>query len=184
VSDVEAGMLNSLPLLAVVIGSPAGGWLSDLVLSITGSLRWSRQGVATFGMLSCAALVAASMLVTNVWLAVLVISAGSFFASFGGPCAYAATIDMGGRHAPTVFSTMNMLGNFGASLFPMAVPMLLRIGVPEGQSNWNLVLLTFAAMFAGAALCWLLADGKATVDPGGRSANGDGRNDEKPPART
>jgi nitrate/nitrite transporter NarK len=79
---------------------------------------------------------------------------------------------------------MNMLGNFGAALFPMAVPMLLRIGVPEGQSNWNLVLLTFAAMFAGAALCWLLADGKATVDPGGRSANGDGRNDEKPPART
>jgi MFS family permease len=165
VGDMAAGALNGLPLLAVVIGSPAGGLLSDLVLSLTGSLRWSRQGVATFGMLSCAVLMAVSMLIANVWLAVLVISAGSFFSAFGGPCAYAATIDMGGRHAPTVFSTMNMMGNFGAFLFPMAVPLLLQVGVPAGKSNWSLVLLVFAAMFVGAALCWLMADGKATVDP-------------------
>lgn len=165
VSDMTVGVLNSLPLLAVVIGSPAGGILSDWVLALTGSRRLSRQGVAMTGMLSCAALVVASYFITDAVWAVLAISAGSFFAAFGGPCAYAATIDMGGRHAPTVFSTMNMLGNFGAALFPAAVPYLLRMGFPAGENNWNLVLLVFAAMFVGAAVCWLLADGKVCIDP-------------------
>jgi MFS family permease len=170
VSDMAVGALNSLPLLAVVIGSPAGGLLSDWVLAQTGSRRLSRQGVATFGMLACAALVAASYFITNAAAAVLAISGGSFFAAFGGPCAYSATIDMGGRHAPTVFSTMNMLGNFGAAAFPALVPLMLRLGVPEGQSNWNLVLLVFAAMYVGAALCWLLADGNVSVDAKERPA--------------
>lgn len=164
VGDVEVGVLSSLPWIAIVIGSPTGGLIGDWLTARTGSRRVGRQGVAAVGMLACGLLVLAVFTVTSAWLAVLTIAAGSFFAAFGGPSAYAATIDMGGRHAPTVFSTMNMMGNFGAALFPVAVPLLLAIGVPSGESNWNLVLWVFAGMYFAAALCWLLADANVSVE--------------------
>ncbi len=119
------GILTSLPLWAVVIGAPLGGLTSDWVLARTGNRRLSRQGVAAAAMLACALLVFISYPVANPWIAVLLISAGSFFAAFGGPCAYTSTIDMGGKHVPIVFSTMNMAGNFGAFVFPIIVPWLL-----------------------------------------------------------
>lgn len=164
VGDLEVGLLNSLPWGAFVLGSPIGGILGDWLLARTGSRRWGRQGVAAAGMLACGVLVLASYTITSAWLAVLLISAGSFFAAFGGPSAYAATIDMGGRHAPTVFSTMNMMGNFGATLFPLLVPWLLKLGVPAGESNWNFVLLTFAGMYFAAAFCWVLADADTSIE--------------------
>ena len=83
--------------------------------------------------------------------AVLVISAGSFFAALASPCAYAMTIDMCGSHVATVNATMNMMGNFGAWMFPIAVPWLLaRFG------NWDAVLVVFGALYVIGALFWLL----------------------------
>ncbi len=125
VGDLEAGILNSLPLLAVVFGSPAGGSFADWVLARTGSRRLSRQGVAAAAMLACCVLILIAYPIANPWLAVLLISAGSFCAAFGGPCAYTTTIDMGGKHVTMVFSLMNMAGNFGAFVFPIIVPWLL-----------------------------------------------------------
>lgn len=119
------GVLTSLPLWAAVIGSPTGGAMSDWLLRRTGNRRLSRSWFAAAAMLICGLLVLVSMPIANPWLAVLLISGGSFFATFGGPCAYTATIDLGGKHTPMVFSTMNMAGNFGAFLFPIVVPWLL-----------------------------------------------------------
>jgi MFS family permease len=163
VKDVEAGLLNSLPLIAVVVGSPVGGIISDWILARTGSRRWSRQGLAAVAMLACCALILLSYPINNAWLAVLVISVGSFFAAFGGPCAYTASIDIGGRHVTMVFSVMNMAGNIGAVAFPLAVPWLLREDPITGSGNWDLVLFTFAGMYFAAAVCWMLADTRKTI---------------------
>ena len=62
----------------------------------TGSRRLSYQAVAAASMLACALLILATYAIHDILLAVLVISAGSFCAAFGGPSAYAVTIDMGG----------------------------------------------------------------------------------------
>lgn len=165
VQDLEAGLLNSLPLLATVAGSPLGGAFSDWIFVKTGSRRWSRQGVALLSMLSCFGLIAVSSFVSAAWPAVLLISAGAFLASAGGPCAYTATIDMGGRHVTMVFSLMNMAGNVGAFLFPLVVPYLLNESPSRpGSGNWNLVLWTFAGMYLAAAFCWLLANPERTID--------------------
>ncbi len=163
VQDVEAGLLNSLPLVAVVVGSPVGGIISDWILARTGRRRWSRQGLAAAAMLACCALILLSYPIGNPWLAVLVISVGSFFAAFGGPCAYTASIDIGGRHVTMVFSVMNMAGNVGAVAFPLAVPWLLNEGPTPGSGNWDLVLFTFAGVYLAAAACWLLADTRRTI---------------------
>jgi ACS family glucarate transporter-like MFS transporter len=163
VSVGTAGVLSSLPLWVVVFGSLAGGAVSDGILARTGSLRLSRQGLAVVSMAGCAALILLSYPIGNVWLAVLVISAGSFCASLAGPCAYAVTIDMGGRHVATVFATMNMAGNVGAMLFPLVVPQVVR-----WTGEWEAVLFLFAGMYVGAATCWLCLNPDGTVFHRGR----------------
>ena len=126
VDVLEAGFLTSLPILAIVFGSPIGGLLSDWILLRTGNRSLSRRGIGAMSMLVCAILVILSFQFANPWLAVVLISLGSFFAAFAGPCAYTSTIDLGGKHVSVVFGTMNMAGNFGAFLFPIVVPWLLN----------------------------------------------------------
>ncbi len=151
VTIIKSGFLTMLPLLTVVVGSLAGGWISDAVLQRTGSRRMARQGVAIVSLLLCAGLTVSAYFFSDALAAVLIISAGSFFAAVAGPCGYTITIDMGGAHVPTVNSVMNMTGNFGAMLFPLAVPLLLG-----KEQNWNVVLLSFGALYIGSALCWWL----------------------------
>ncbi len=151
VSLNQAGQLTSLPLWAVVVGSPLGGMLSDWVLARTGSRRFARSGLAVISMLGCAALIVIAYFIANVWLAVLLISAGSFCSSLGGPCAYAVTIDVGGKHVGTVFSVMNMFGNIGAAVFPILVPWLVA-----SFGGWDVVLFVFAAVYVAAGVCWMM----------------------------
>jgi MFS family permease len=158
VSTRDAGFLNSLPLLAVVVGSMAGGFLSDRLQARTGSRRVSRQGLAVVSLLCCAGLTVLAYPIGNAWLAVLVVSGGSFFASMAGPCAYTITMDMGGKHLVAVFSLMNLAGNVGAALFPVVVPRLVA-----GTGSWDLVLFLFAGIFAAAAACWLFLNPAGTV---------------------
>ncbi len=158
VTILKSGFLTMLPLLAVVVGGLAGGAISDAVLKRTGSRRLARQGVSLVSLGLCAALTLSAYFFADPLTAVLIISAGSFFAAVVGPCGYTITIDMGGAHVSTVNSVMNMTGNFGAMLFPLAVPLLLG----EDQ-NWNVVLVTFGALYLGSAVCWLLLKPDGTV---------------------
>jgi MFS family permease len=125
----------------------------------TGNRRVSRQGLAIASLLGCALCIGLALGIADATLAVLVISAGSFCASLAGPCAYTITIDMGGKHIPTVFSLMNMSGNVGAFLFPLLVPWLLRL---SGE-DWNLVLIVFAGIYLAAAVFWLLLNPHGTI---------------------
>jgi sugar phosphate permease len=160
VSLQGAGVLTSLPLLAFVCGSLSGGLVSDWLLTRSGSRRVGRQGVAVASQFACSLFVLLARPVGDAWSAVLLISAGSFCAAMGGPCAYAITIDMGGRYVAPVFSTMNMAGNVGAMLFPVIIPWLV------GDSrDWDLVLYVFAAIHAGAAACWTFLNPEGTIVP-------------------
>jgi hypothetical protein len=62
-----------------------------------------------------------------------------------------------------VFATMNMVGNFGAALFPMIVPPFRRMIQYNcelldlfGGNSWNAVLVLFGIIYVLAALCWLM----------------------------
>jgi MFS family permease len=158
VSTATSGQQTMLPLLAVVAGSLVGGALSDQILRITGSRRLSRQGLAVVSLLLCTGLTVLAYPIDHVWLAVLIISAGSFCSSLAAPCAYTITIDMGGKHVTPVFSLMNMSGNIGAMVFPIVVPRLVYL-----TGSWELVLLVFAGVFAAAAACWLLINPDGTI---------------------
>ncbi|MBX7210586.1 MAG: MFS transporter [Verrucomicrobiaceae bacterium] len=158
VTIIHSGLLNTLPLIGVVGGSLAGGHASDLVMQRTGSRRMARQGVTMISLGLCAVLTFAAMFVSHALGAVLLISAGAFFASVAGPCCIATTIDMGGEHVAAVNSVMNMCGNFGAMLFPLVVPHLLK-----QTGSWDAVLVSFGCLYIVAMLCWWLIKPDGTV---------------------
>jgi MFS family permease len=159
VSEVESGWLASWPLAAVIVGSLTGGMFSDRLVAATGSRRIGRQTLAALSMLACAALILVSLQLDDVQAAVAVITAGSFCAAFGGPCAYAITMDMGGRHVSAVFSVMNSAGSLGAFLFPSIIPYIV-----QWSGNWQAVIYVFSGIYLAAAVCWVSFDPSGTMD--------------------
>jgi MFS family permease len=158
VSIAHSGFLNMLPLIVVVVAGLVGGAFSDWLLLRTGSRNVARRWMSVLSLFSCAILIFWALVIEDALAAVLVISAGSFFAALASPCAYAMTIDMGGQHVATVNATMNMMGNFGAWAFPIVVPWLLvRFG------NWDAVVVVFGALYVIGALFWLLLKPEGTV---------------------
>lgn len=158
VSIAHSGFLNMLPLIAVVAAGVVGGALSDGLLRRTASRDVARRWMSMGSLLTCAGLIFWTLVIEDALTAVLVISAGSFFAALASPCAYAMTIDMGGAHVATVNATMNMMGNFGAWAFPVVVPWLLaRFG------SWDAVLVVFGALYVVGALFWLLLKPEGSI---------------------
>ncbi|MCH2126244.1 MAG: MFS transporter [Pirellulaceae bacterium] len=163
VSIAESGFLSALPLMFVLVAAPLGGTISDSLLDKTGSHRIARSFFGAICLGGCAMFIFIAYFVSHPTLAVLVISAGSFCAGLIGPVAYATTIDMAGKHVATVFGTMNMSGNIGAAIFPLVVPVLLRVGGMGGEENWDLVLFAFAGVYAIGAFFWLFLNPRGTM---------------------
>jgi MFS family permease len=121
VTQTESGTLAFWPGLAAMVGGVLGGLTSDLILAATGNRRWSRQGVAVIGMACCSALAFAAYAAPTTIAMIALISAAAFCGTFGGVSGYSVCIDFGGNRVGTVISVMNMCGNVGAGLFPLAI---------------------------------------------------------------
>jgi MFS family permease len=158
VSVSSSGTLAALPLVAGMLGGLLGGIVADWVLRRTGSARLSRQGIACTGTAVCAAVAVGAYLAESAIVAVLLLSVAAFCAYASGVCAYATAMTMGGKRVAVVFATMNMCGNIGAGVFPFAVGQ-----IAGGTGNWNLTLLLFGGMYAGACVCWALLNPKGTL---------------------
>jgi MFS family permease len=151
VSQFESARLTAWPYGGVIAGFLVGGWMSDRILIRTGNRWWSRQGVGMVGMGLCSLLCFLGSFATAVEWVVGLMSAGAFWASFGGLSGYPAAIEFGGARVATVFSTMNMFGSIGAGLFPVTIALLV-----ETYQNWFIATLLFAGLFAADAVCWAL----------------------------
>jgi MFS family permease len=158
ISQLDAGTLAAWPCVGGMLGGLCGGVVSDWLLKRTGNPRLSRQGLTVAAMIVCFAVALTAYFVSDAETAVLLISVGAFFGYVGGVSAYAMAITMGGRRVAVVFATMNMSGNVGAALFPLAVGWIVA-----ETGNWNLALLLFASLFALDAVCWALLNPKGTL---------------------
>jgi nitrate/nitrite transporter NarK len=63
-------------------------------------------------------------------------------------------MDVGGKYAGTLAGAMNMWGNIGGALSPLAIPYILR----WTNNNWNLTFYLSAAVYATGVIFWLLLD--------------------------
>lgn len=158
VSVRDSGYLQALVLAGTLTGSLCGGILTDWIWQRTGNLRLSRSGVGATFLLACAVLILSAWFVESTVLAVTLLSLGSMLAAMAGPCALAATIDIGGDNVPQVYGIMNMSGNFAAAACPILIAELF-----EWTSNWTIVLLLFAATYLIGAVCWAMVDSRNRV---------------------
>jgi nitrate/nitrite transporter NarK len=157
-SEQQAGTLAFWPPFAGAFGGLLGGLLSDWLLRRTGNARLARQGMTFCALSTCTVVAACAYFVDDPRLAVMLISAGAFCGMASGVSAYALAIAYGGRRVATVFATMNMSGNLGATVFPVAVGAIVA-----ATGNWNYALLLFVALFGLAAACWLVLNPKGTL---------------------
>jgi MFS family permease len=157
VQVASAGFLAMLPLAATVIGNLLGGTLVDRILSRTGNRRLSRSGTAALALGVCAVCTLAAAWVGSPFQAVCVLALGSLFFGLGSPAAWAAGMDISGRHTAILFGIMNMAGNFGAFLSPIAVGFLFA-HIQRTSGDWSLVLYVFAGVYLAGSLCWALLD--------------------------
>ena len=157
-SEENAGIFGAWPLVGGMLGGLCGGVISDWLLKRTGNPRLSRQGLAMVAMIVCASVALIAFFISDPVIAVLLISVGAFCGYVGGVSAYATAITMGGKQVATVFATMNMCGNIGGALFPMAVGWIVKL-----TGNWNLALLLYACLFAADAVCWAFLNPKGTL---------------------
>lgn len=155
---VGSGKLAFVVGLGALLGGMSGGVFSDWLLVRTGNRRLARQGIAVFGMLSCAVLIACSYFISNTMLAIGCISLGAFLATFGGISGYTLAIEFGGRSVATTFSIMNMCGNIGAALFPLVVGY-----ISVSQLGWDGVLLLCVIILVIDAYCWAMLNPHKTI---------------------
>ena len=156
-SVADANYWTSLPLLAGMIGGPVGGILSDFVLARTGSRRAARQGVAIGGLLVGLLIYGLAYQISDLTGTVVLAGLGLFIMTFSSPCAYALSMDMGGRNLAVIFATMNMAGNLGSWAFTKFIPRVVT------GSGWDTALLVFAAMHVLAILCWLVLNPNGVI---------------------
>jgi MFS family permease len=148
VSLAASGLLTSLPLVGVIVGSSTSGLVIDWLWRRTASRRLSRQGVGLSGVLAAGGFLVLAALAEDLAVAVALITASATCAGFAGPAGYTTTIDLAGPRVATVFSIMNMAGNLGATLCPLVVGHLIE------ENQWAMVLFFLAGLYGAAGACW------------------------------
>lgn len=167
-----ANHLTSVPQYAGVIGGLFGGLLSDWLLRRTRRRRVARNGVAIASLGLAIACFAPMFAVASAESQIFYYSLGFFISSFASPCAYALSMDVGGKNLPVVFGAMNMVGNFGAAAMSQVVPEMNKL--PGG---WTASLILFVAVHAVALVCWLFLNPNRPI---GESSDPPARPPESP----
>ena len=86
-------------------------------------------------------------------LAVAAIALVAFGNDIQLPGAWTACMDVGGKSVATLSGTMNMMGNVGGFVSPIACGYLVK-----HTGNWNLAFYVTAGAYLLGAFCWLRMD--------------------------
>lgn len=158
VSVKESGYLQALVFSGTLTGCLCGGWITDWLLNRTKNIRLSRSLVGTTFLLACSLLILIAWFIESTSLAVGLLTLGAFFAALAGPCAFSATMDIGGDYVPQVFGLMNMTGNLAAAACPVLIGYLF-----SRTENWALVLLVFSGIYFLGSISWMFVDSSKQI---------------------
>jgi MFS family permease len=151
------GWMAALPLLGIAAGVLTGGWASDALVPRVGE-RWGRRLPGVIGLPLAAAAVLTTVSTPSPRTAVLALSAAAMLAAWGVAPGWAVCLDIGGPHAGVVSGAMNTFGNIGGALSPLVVGYSL-----ERWHSWDAPLVTVAAFYLFAALCWWRIDPRESL---------------------
>ncbi len=145
----QSSLYTMLPFTAMAIGSPLGGWLSD-VLSKRKGKRVGRCGVAAAGIGFSAIFIALGTQVESAQLASLILAGGAGALYVAQSSFWSVTADIGGEHAGSVSGVMNAGGQLGGALTASLTPLI------ASRWGWNASFLVAAGLCACGSLAWLV----------------------------
>lgn len=148
----QMGIYASLPLLAGVFGDLLGGWCSDIVLLRTRKPNLARRWVAIAGFMTCAVSTVPAALTRSPELSVAFYCLAFFSLEWTVGISWAVPLDIGGDFSGSVAAFMNMCGNIGGALSPIALAFMVR------AFDWYMPFLVTAALCVLASLLFLKVD--------------------------
>lgn len=143
----ESSYYTMLPFAAMALGSPLGGWISDLLTKSRGK-RVGRCGVAAVGIGLSALFIALGTQVDSARIATLVLAAGAGALYLSQSSFWSVSADIGGKSAGSVSGFMNMGGQFGGALTASLTPAI------AAHWGWTASFLVAAALCALGSLLW------------------------------
>jgi MFS family permease len=156
--DLQAvGWFAALPLLGIALGCLVGGWLSDALARRFGP-RTGRRTPGVLGLPLAALAILGAVSAADARAAAGLLAAAAGLAALGVAPAWAVCLEIGGRNAGVVSGAMNTFGNLGGVASPLVVGWCL-----EAWGSWSAPLWTVAALYLGAAACWLAIDPESPV---------------------
>jgi ACS family glucarate transporter-like MFS transporter len=142
---------TTLPFLAMAVGSPLGGSVSDAVTRRWGK-RLGRCGIACLGLGLASVLIFLGSDVKNAGAAAVVLATGAGALYLAQSSYWALTADIAGSSAGTVSGLMNMAGQIGGAVTAFLTPLIAR------RFGWSASFLTASLLCALGAAAWLLVD--------------------------
>ena len=148
--EMERALLACVPLFFGGIGSILAGVLSARLDAWLGSVARTRRWLGVLGMGAAGAMLLVSMQMHTPVAAVLAIGLAALCSDLSMPGAWGACMDVGGRHTGALSGSMNMAGQVGGAIAPMAVPLVLA----ATNNDWSLNMALFATAYFLGAACW------------------------------
>jgi MFS family permease len=146
--------LSVLPLFMGGLGNPVSVFLTTRLTRRLNSAGLARRLVACLGFAGAGGFLFFSTRMTSPLAAMLAIGMASFCNDFVMPVAWSSAADIGGEHAGTLSGAMNMWGNIGGALSPIAIGYMLE----ATHNNWNLTFYVSAAVYLTGAVFWAFLD--------------------------
>src|SRR6476469_6784749 len=146
---LKLGIFGSIPPLAAILGSWAGGLAGDYLLDRGWSLNKVRKTCLVGGMLVCS-VIALAAIAPEAWQALVLMSisyAAAAFTIVSIWCLPADVVDS--STVATLGSTQNFFSNIGSALSPIVVGALYG-----ATGSFEVPLLLSGALLVGGALCF------------------------------
>jgi MFS family permease len=157
--DMKAvGWLSALPLVGIAAGVLCGGLASDW-LSRRWGARAGRRLPGLVGFPLAAAAIVGALSTPDPMSAALLMSVSGACSALGVSPAWAACLDIGGRHAGVITGAMNTFGNLGGALSPLVVGLSL-----DRWHSYRAPLVSVAVFYFLAGLAWLAIDASGRLE--------------------
>jgi MFS family permease len=163
VAIAETAWLSVLPLFLGGLGNPVSVFLTTRLARWTGDEGRARRITARLGFAGAGCFLFFSTRMSSPVGAMLFIGGASFFNDLAMPPTWSAVMDVGGPWAGTLGGAVNMWGNLGGALSPLAIG-LMR----DWTGDWTLTFYVSAAVYLTGVVFWSFLD---PVTPIGRGVS-------------
>jgi ACS family glucarate transporter-like MFS transporter len=149
----KSALLAGLPMFFGGTGSMLAGWITPHLQRWVGSTGLARRLIGIGGAIGAASCLVLATLMQNPIFAVAGIALASLLNDVTLPAAWTTSMDIGGAYVGTVSGTMNMMGNLGGFVSPIALGYIVG-----NTGNWALTFYVTAGLHLFGAICWWLLD--------------------------